>query len=80
MAKVLAVSFSELVLVLVNGFMSFIGFFSAFVCPVRLLMVFQYCGLSLGFRASASLIRVALFSSSSLVFISFVILRYLFLN
>ena len=40
----LAVSFSVLVLVLVDGLMSFIGFFSGFVCPVRLLIVIQYFG------------------------------------
>ena len=42
-AKVLAVSISVLVLVLVNGLVSFISFFSGFVCPVRLLIVLQYC-------------------------------------
>ena len=38
-AKVLAVSISDLVLVLVDGLMSYIGFFSGLVCPVRLLIL-----------------------------------------
>ena len=42
-AKVLAVFISVLVLVLVDGLMSSIGFFSGLVCPVRLLIVLQYC-------------------------------------
>ena len=75
-AKVSAVSLSELVLELVAGLMSFIGFLSGLVCPVRLLIVLQYCRLSLGFKASTSLIWAAFFASSSRVFISFVIFRY----
>ena len=65
------VSFSELVVVQVVGLMSLIGFLLALVCLVSLLMVLQYCCLSLGFRASNSFIQAAHFSSSSLVFIFF---------
>ena len=66
-SKVSAVFFSVLVLLLVDGFMSLIGLFPIVVCPLRLLMILQYCWLSVGFGASGicKLVSVVGFDSCS---------------
>ena len=54
--------FSELVVVLVDGLMSLMGFLSVLVSPVSLLMVLQYCWLFLGFSCNnENLLLVAAF-------------------